>query len=353
MKALISWIKKPFLLGVEEGRRDSFNRITIITNAAAMVALIVMPMITLNLAALGVGFDETWFMYTGIIWLLGILVFNYFHMHFTARMAFFILVVSHIHWSQMFFGKSFNGHYNFFVLLYFSVYAFSNQSRIFKSFVLATNLVVVVMIDYLYHSEIYPITGFNSRAMDPSVLYFDSIAITVVLGAILLVEKVNADRHEQELTTFNEKLEDLVESRTAMLFKAKQEAEAASLQKSQFVANTSHELRTPLQGIIGNLDLALKRMSKVGEENPDSKVIAKAGDSLGKARVSADRLFELIQTLLQLTSSDFRGLKVKPAAFDLILLLRQQISQVTARDEAQLLNLHTGVESLQVFTDAT
>ncbi|WP_095060062.1 ATP-binding protein [Pseudomonas sp. Irchel s3f7] len=70
-----------------------------------------------------------------------------------------------------------------------------------------------------------------------------------------------------------------VERRTASLMRAKDEAEAANLAKSRFLATMSHELRTPLNGILGMAELL--RSARLDEQ--DGKrldALHKAGEGL-------------------------------------------------------------------------
>lgn len=62
----------------------------------------------------------------------------------------------------------------------------------------------------------------------------------------------------QELKERNRVLEELVAERTLQLSEAKKAAEAASIVKSQFLANVSHEIRTPLNALVGFSSLARK-----------------------------------------------------------------------------------------------
>ncbi|MEM7741970.1 MAG: PAS domain S-box protein, partial [Pseudomonadota bacterium] len=74
------------------------------------------------------------------------------------------------------------------------------------------------------------------------------------------------------------------------LTKAKEDAEAANIAKSHFLASMSHEMRTPLNGVIGLLDL-------LGE----TKLTVEQTDFLETASASADALLTLLSDLLDLS----------------------------------------------------
>jgi signal transduction histidine kinase len=82
-----------------------------------------------------------------------------------------------------------------------------------------------------------------------------------------LAEEVKARRSaEDAVHAQNDILEELVRVCTVGYLDAKERAEAASLEKSEFLGNMSHELKTPLHAICAFSDLCLERMGTVSDE---------------------------------------------------------------------------------------
>jgi len=113
-------------------------------------------------------------------------------------------------------------------------------------------------------------------------------------------------------------IDDISERRRAeqALAAARDQAEAASRAKSEFLANTSHEIRTPLNGLLGLVRLAL-----VPDVAP-----AKQREYLERIQDSAQALAGTISDILDLSKIEAGRLSLEHVVFDLHALLNTQRS---------------------------
>jgi signal transduction histidine kinase len=95
----------------------------------------------------------------------------------------------------------------------------------------------------------------------------------------------------QNLASELQRVNDSLMKKHQELEDARQQAEAASRLKSEFLANTSHELRTPLNGVIGFLKLIMDGMA----DDP-----AEQSQFLQEAHRSAIHLLEVINDILDI-----------------------------------------------------
>jgi signal transduction histidine kinase len=101
--------------------------------------------------------------------------------------------------------------------------------------------------------------------------------------------------------------------------------EAASLNKSQFLASMSHELRTPLNAIIGLTDMMVSHAGRFGTE--------KAQEPLQRVHRAGQHLLSLINEVLDLSKIEAGKLELAPESVKLAPLIDEVIG--TARQLAE------------------
>jgi len=108
-------------------------------------------------------------------------------------------------------------------------------------------------------------------------------------------------------------VEDVTERREfeQRLAQAKEQAEAASRAKSEFLANTSHEIRTPLNGLLGLAQLALQGRADATQQRHYLKLIHE----------SAETLAAILSDVLDLSKIEAGRLLIEHDDFDLQRLL--------------------------------
>jgi len=134
----------------------------------------------------------------------------------------------------------------------------------------------------------------------PAAFALYALALAGAVFAYIRLRLRGARRKQQELTR-------LVEARTAELARAKEQAEAASRAKSQFVASMSHELRTPLNSIIGYAQI----LGQDAAATPDQR------RRLGIINTSGVQLLRLIDDVLDFARLEAGRVGLKPQPFSL------------------------------------
>lgn len=110
-------------------------------------------------------------------------------------------------------------------------------------------------------------------------------------------------------------------------------AEAASLAKSQFVANISHEVRTPLNGILGMAEAALR------EELPH-----RVRESLRVIRESGNYLLAIVNDVLDFSKVEAGKLTIDPVHFRLAPLLDSTLQILKVRADEKNLSVQAEID---------
>lgn len=156
-------------------------------------------------------------------------------------------------------------------------------------------------------------------------------------------------RTQERITSYTERLEELVESRTADLAIQTSRAEEANQAKSQFLANMSHELRTPLTAIVG--------YSSVLADGVFGPLSDKQRDALNAITRSSEHLKNLIDDVLNLARIESGKEEAEPSKVSVkdVLTQAHKLMMQTALGKGvalQSLKLPTELSALHMFVDA-
>lgn len=154
------------------------------------------------------------------------------------------------------------------------------------------------------------------------------------------------DEQDYSLRNHRDQLEAQVNIRTQELVVARDAALTSNRHKSEFLANVTHELRSPIQSIIGYVELVREEAENEGY----MEIIA----DLDKVTRNAERLYSLINSLLDLSKIEAGRMEVMWQSVSLIKLLTEleEATAPLAPQNHNRLNIINECGELEVKIDA-
>jgi signal transduction histidine kinase len=113
------------------------------------------------------------------------------------------------------------------------------------------------------------------------------------------------------------------------------EAEAALRLRDEFLSIASHELRTPLATLNGYAQLALRRLGRADQLEPERVV-----DALRAITSQSDKLNWLLGQLLDVSRLEVGKLALEPQVTDVVALVEQVVSGARVRDGEHVITVH-------------
>jgi two-component system sensor histidine kinase BarA len=154
------------------------------------------------------------------------------------------------------------------------------------------------------------------------------------------------NERDEQLRQHRNELEALVQIRTIELTSARDAALTSSRHKSEFLANMSHELRTPIQSIIGYIDLVKEQLELQNQFDLQ--------DDLNRVLKNADRLLQMINSLLDLAKIEAGRMELHPRDCSLYELIQQSqdlINPLLAGQQNRLI-VHQPAQDQRLRLDA-
>jgi len=154
----------------------------------------------------------------------------------------------------------------------------------------------------------------------------------------LLHEKRHADaarRHAQEeLVSYKDRLERLIQSRTQETEAAQLRAENAIRSKAEFLANISHELRTPLHSILNFSSFGVDQYTHVSKE--------KLHEYFSVIHESGGQLLTLVNDLLDLSKLETKKQSYAFAPVHVAHVIQDVVGEVTHLIEEKRITIAFG-----------
>lgn len=204
-------------------------------------------------------------------------------------------------------------------------------------------IAVILVLFIMQRNRVLLPIGVITQRMRELAAGNDSAALPVVERDDEIAKMLEAlhvfKNNAKELQHHRDHLQEMIETKTAHLVLAKEEAEVARHEaeranhlKSEFLANMSHELRTPMHAIIN--------FSRIGIERIDRWEKPKHIENLSRIKSSGERLSRLLNDLLDLSKLEAGKMHYDMSPHQFTSLLNSVAEEIDVLAKSKSLTIH-------------